>query len=221
MRPRTPGTPAGLRSTGKATSSACCSPAAARTSTSPSASSGPAARCGAAEPGPAVGNPPPVRRMAGMQRSVAAAPASELEAQLEQYRAELTAYCYRMLASPFDAEDAVQETMIRAWRGIDRFDMLTGRERRARPMDLGPSSQPIEANLNVPAEVTWIQPIPDPLVGSPEADPAEVTASRETIRLAFVAALQHLPPRQRAVLILCEVLRWKASEVAELLETSV
>ena len=175
-----------------------------------------------------------------MQRSVAAAPASELEAQLEQYRAELTAYCYRMLASPFDAEDAVQETMIRAWRGIDRFegraalrswlyriatnvclDMLTGRERRARPMDLGPSSQPIEANLNVPAEVTWIQPIPDPLVGSPEADPAEVTASRETIRLAFVAALQHLPPRQRAVLILCEVLRWKASEVAELLETSV
>ena len=175
-----------------------------------------------------------------MQRSAAAAPASELEAQLEQYRAELTAYCYRMLASPFDADDAVQETMIRAWRGIDRFegraalrswlyriatnvclDMLNGRERRARPMDLGPAREPIEASLNVPAEVTWIQPIPDPLVGAQEADPAEVTASRETIRLAFVAALQHLPPRQRAVLILCEVLRWKASEVAELLETSV
>src|ERR671922_524580 len=238
MRPRTPGTPAGLRSTGKAMSSGCCSPGAARTSTSPSASSGPAARCGAAEPGPAVGNPPPVRRMAGMQRSVAAAPASELEAQLEQYRAELTAYCYRMLASPFDAEDAVQETMIRAWRGIDRFegraalrswlyriatnvclDMLTGPERRARPMDLGPAQEPVEANLNTRSEVTWIGPIPESMVA--DSDPAERAVARETIRLAFVAALQHLPPRQRAVLILCEVLRWKASEVAELLETSV
>jgi RNA polymerase sigma-70 factor (ECF subfamily) len=157
--------------------------------------------------------------------------ARELEQQLEQYRSELTGYCYRMLASPFEAEDAVQETMIRAWRSIDRFegrsslrswlyriatnvclDMLAGRERRARPMDLGPAGEPIEANLNVRSEVTWIEPVPDPAV---EAE------SRETIRLAFVAALQHLPPRQRAVLILCEVLRWKASEVAELLETSV
>ena len=91
--------------------------------------------------------------------------------------------------------------------------MLDGRERRARPMDLGPAREPIEANLNTLPEVTWIQPMPD--------DPAEVAASRETIRLALVAALQHLPPRQRAVLILCEVLRWKAGEVAELLETSV
>ena len=155
----------------------------------------------------------------------------ELELQLEQHRRELTAYCYRMLASPFEAEDAVQETMIRAWQGFSRFegraalrswlyriatnvclDMLNGRERRARPMDLGPAREPIEANLNALPEVTWIQPIPDPA--------AEVE-SRETIRLAFVAALQHLPPRQRAVLILCEVLRWKATEVAELLETSV
>jgi len=153
-------------------------------------------------------------------------------AELEQHRRELTAYCYRMLGSPFEAEDAVQETLLRAWKSIDRFegrsslrswlyriatnvclDLLNGRERRARPMDLGPAREPIEANLNTLPEVTWIEPLPD--------DPAEVAESRETIRLAFVAALQHLPPRQRAVLILCEVLRWKAAEVAELLETSV
>jgi RNA polymerase sigma-70 factor, ECF subfamily len=157
--------------------------------------------------------------------------ATTLEPQLEHYRKELTAYCYRMLASPFEAEDAVQETFLRAWRSFDGFegraalrswlyriatnvclDMLNGRERRATPMDLGPAREPIEANLNVPSEVTWIQPIPDP---------AEEAVERETIKLALVAALQHLPPRQRAVLILCEVLRWKASEVAELLETSV
>jgi RNA polymerase sigma-70 factor (ECF subfamily) len=156
---------------------------------------------------------------------------SELEVQLEQYRSELTAYCYRMLASPFEAEDAVQETFLRAWRGFERFegrsafrswlyriatnvclDMLSGRERRARPMDLGPAREPVEANLNTLPEVTWLQPIPTP---------EEIAETRETIRLAFVAALQHLPARQRAVLILCEVLRWKASEVAELLETSV
>jgi RNA polymerase sigma-70 factor (ECF subfamily) len=171
---------------------------------------------------------------------VATTPAAqELETRFEQYRGELTAYCYRMLASPFEAEDAVQETFIRAWRGYERFegrsalrswlyriatnvclDMLGSRERRARPMDLGPSREPVEANLNTLPEVTWIEPIPDGRV-VPEGDPAAVTEARETIRLAFVAALQHLPPRQRAVLILCEVLRWKASEVAELLETSV
>jgi RNA polymerase sigma-70 factor (ECF subfamily) len=144
-----------------------------------------------------------------------------------------------MLGSPFEAEDAVQETLIRAWKGFDRFegraalrswlysiatnvcfDMLNGRERRARPMDLGPAREPIEANLNVLPETTWIQPIPDGLV-APEGDPAEVAVAHETIRLAFVAALQHLPPRQRAALILCEVLRWQATEVAELLDTSV
>jgi RNA polymerase sigma-70 factor (ECF subfamily) len=160
----------------------------------------------------------------------------DVAAQLEPYRSELTAYCYRMLASPFEAEDAVQETMIRAWRGFDRFegraavrswlyriatnvclDMLNGRERRARPMDLGPAREPVASNLNALPEVTWIEPIPT----GGDGDPAELVAERDTIRLAFVAALQHLPPRQRAVLILCEVLRWKASEVAELLETSV
>jgi RNA polymerase sigma-70 factor, ECF subfamily len=156
--------------------------------------------------------------------------------ELEQYRRELTAHCYRMLGSPFEAEDAVQETLLRAWRNLDRFegrsalrswlyriatnvclDMLQGRERRARPMDLGPAGEPVADNLRTLPEVTWIQPVPDSLV----ADPADAVATRDTIRLAFVAALQHLPPRQRAVLILCEVLRWKASEVAELLETSV
>ncbi|HYX89641.1 MAG TPA: sigma-70 family RNA polymerase sigma factor [Gaiellaceae bacterium] len=159
--------------------------------------------------------------------------------ELEQHRRELTAYCYRMLGTPFEAEDAVQETLLRAWRSLDRFegraalrswlyriatnvclDMLKGRERRARPMDLGPAREPIEANLNALPEVTWIEPVPDEAL-VPEGDPAEVAVARETIRLAFVAALQHLPPRQRAVLILCEVLRWKASEVAELLDTSV
>jgi RNA polymerase sigma-70 factor, ECF subfamily len=171
--------------------------------------------------------------MTCMQESTHTAPPAdgELEQRLEQHRKELIAYCYRMLASSFEAEDAVQETFLRAWRGFERFegraalrswlyriatnvclDMLNGRERRARPMDLGPAQEPLASNLNVLPEVTWIQPIPDPAV--------EVE-SRETIRLAFVAALQHLPPRQRAVLILCEVLRWKASEVAELLETSV
>jgi RNA polymerase sigma-70 factor (ECF subfamily) len=162
----------------------------------------------------------------------------ELERRIEQHRSELTGYCYRMLASPFEAEDAVQETMLRAWRGIERFegrsalrswlyriatnvcfDMLNGRTRRALPMDLGPAQAPVTANLNTRPEATWIQPIPDGALA--EDDPAELAISRETIRLAFVAALQHLPARQRAVLILCEVLRWKASEAAELLETSV
>jgi RNA polymerase sigma-70 factor (ECF subfamily) len=163
----------------------------------------------------------------------------DLERRLEQHRSELVGYCYRMLGSPFEAEDAVQDTFLRAWRGFDRFegraafrswlyriatnvclDMLNGRNRRARPMDLGPSVEPVESNLNTLAEVTFIEPIPTSLV-SAEGDPAELAVQRDTIRLAFVAALQHLPARQRAVLILCEVLRWKASEVAELLDTTV
>ena len=162
------------------------------------------------------------------------------ELELEQHRGELTGYCYRMLGSPFDAEDAVQETLVRAWRNLARFegrstlrswlysiatnvclDMLNGRERRARPMDLGPAMEPVASNLNVLPEVTWIEPIPDAMAVPDNGDPADVAVARETIRLAFVAALQHLPPRQRAALILCEVLRWQATEVAELLDTSV
>jgi RNA polymerase sigma-70 factor, ECF subfamily len=151
--------------------------------------------------------------------------------ELEQYRRELTGYCYRMLGSAFDAEDAVQETMVRAWRSLDRFegrsalkswlyriatnvcfDSLAGRERRARPMDLGPAQEPLFENLAELPEVTWITPLPTP---------DELAEQRDTLRLAFVAALQHLPAKQRAALILCEVLKWQASEAAELLETSV
>jgi RNA polymerase sigma-70 factor, ECF subfamily len=165
---------------------------------------------------------------------------SDVELRLEQHRRELTGYCYRMLGSGFDAEDAVQETMVRAWRGLDRFegraalrswlyriatnvclDMLSASQRRARPMDLGPAST---ANSSVGAplsETTWLDPVPDSRVLPEGGDPAELAIARETIRLAFVAALQHLAPRQRAVLILREVLSWSASEVAELLGTTV
>jgi RNA polymerase sigma-70 factor (ECF subfamily) len=87
-------------------------------------------------------------------------------------------------------------------------------------MDFGPAQEPIESNLHTRPEVTWIEPIPDSALAG-ETDPADVAVARETIRLAFVAALQHLPPRQRAVLILCEVLRWQASEVGQLLDTTV
>jgi len=173
--------------------------------------------------------------------STATRRAEDLQDLLEQHRVELTAYAYRMLGSSFEAEDAVQETLLRAWKGFEGFegraalrswlyrivtnvclDMLHGRARRARPMDLGPAGTAEEHLLGerLP-EVTWIEPIPDGHVLPTGGDPAEAAESRESIRLAFVAALQHLPARQRAVLILREVLRWKASEVAELLETSV
>ncbi len=160
---------------------------------------------------------------------------------LEGHRRELTAYCYRMLGSGFDAEDAVQETMVRAWRAAKGFegrssvrswlyriatnvcfDMLRGRQHRARPMELGPSRPPVESSLEaLLPEGSWVSPIADERVLPVEADPADVVLARDSIRLAFVAALQHLPARQRATLILCEVLRWQAAEVAELLGTSV
>jgi len=165
---------------------------------------------------------------------------ADLAPQLEQFRTELTGYCYRMLGSAFEAEDAVQETFVRAWRAYDRFEhraalrswlyriatnvclnMLSASQRRARPMDLAPANSaetPLGPQL---PETTWIEPVPDGRVVPDGGDPAEVAVTRESVRLAFVAALQHLPPKQRAVLILREVLRWRASEVAELLETSV
>jgi RNA polymerase sigma-70 factor, ECF subfamily len=160
---------------------------------------------------------------------------------LERYRVELTGYCYRMLGSGFEAEDAVQEAMVRAWRGMDRFegraalrswlyriatnvclDMLGSSQRRARPMDLGPASNASAPVVGPPLpETAWIDPIPDGRVLPERSDPAELAVARETVRLAFVAALQHLPARQRAVLILREVLAWSAAEVAELLDTTV
>ena len=163
-----------------------------------------------------------------------------LEAHLEAHRRQLTGYCYRMLGSPFDAEDAVQETMLRAWRAWAGFhgdsavrtwlyriatnvclDALAGRKRRELPIDLGPASAPDPALLNTRPAEAWLEPIPDSAVVSDASDPADVAVARETIRLAFISALQNLPPRQRAVLILCEVLRWQTTEAAELLQTSV
>jgi RNA polymerase sigma-70 factor (ECF subfamily) len=163
-----------------------------------------------------------------------------LELELERYRKELTGYCYRMLGSTFEAEDAVQETMVRAWRSFDRFegrsslrswlhriatnvclDMLSSSQRRARPMDLAEPKTADGPLGNTMPEATWIQPMPDSSILPESNDPADLAVERDTIRLAFVAALQHLPARQRAVLILREVLRWKATEVAELLDTTV
>lgn len=163
-----------------------------------------------------------------------------LEATLEQHRVELRGYCYRMLGSVFDADDAVQETLVKAWQAADRFegraslrswlfriatnvclDALRSRSRRALPMDLSSpvpgSTPPAETR----PEATWIQPAPDADVITPTSDPAQQLVLRDSVRLAFVAALQQLPPRQRAVLVLREVLCWPASEVAELLDTSV
>ena len=165
----------------------------------------------------------------------------DLERELGRRRRELTAHCYRMLGSAHEAEDAVQETMVRAWRSYDRFearssvrswlyriatnvclDQLRGRRRRALPMDLGPGTTgPVTEAGSVRAEATWVGPIPDDRVVPLDGDPADVAVGRESVRLGFVAALQRLPARQRAVLLLRDVLRWRASEVAELLDASV
>jgi RNA polymerase sigma-70 factor (ECF subfamily) len=174
--------------------------------------------------------------------SVAIGPADQLDPRLLEHRRELTGYCYRMLGSSFDAEDAVQETLVRAWRGLGDFegrsalrswlyriatnvclDQLSGRQRRALPMDLaGSPSPPVESSLAARRPGTaWVEPVLDRQVLPDDGDPAERAIAKESIRLAFVAALQHLPPRQRAVLILREVLRWKADEVAQLLDSTV
>jgi RNA polymerase sigma-70 factor (ECF subfamily) len=174
--------------------------------------------------------------------SVVTGPTDQLDPRLLEHRRELTGYCYRMLGSSFDAEDAVQETLVRAWRGLAAFegrsalrswlyriatnvclDQLAGRQRRALPMDLSADPwQPVESSLAARRPGTaWVEPVLDRQVLPEDADPAERAVARESIRLAFVAALQHLPPRQRAVLLLREVLRWKADEVAQLLDTTV
>ena len=160
--------------------------------------------------------------------------------RLEQHRRELVGYCYRMLGSIHEAEDAVQDTMVRAWRALPTFedrtglrpwlyriatnvciDMLKGRSRRALPMDVAPVATGDLRRGSARPAASWIQPAPDSLILPPGDDPAERTVARESVRLAFIAALQHLAPRQRAVLILRDVLRWRAAEVAVLLETSV
>ncbi|MER5490727.1 sigma-70 family RNA polymerase sigma factor [Streptomyces sp. LE64] len=160
--------------------------------------------------------------------------------ELERYRVELTGYCYRMLGSSFEAEDAVQDTMVRAWRALEKFegrsslrswlyriatnvclDQLNAGNRRARPMDLTEPQHHATAVLKERAEPTWLEPVPDGRVLPDTAGPEQTALARESVRLAFMAALQHLPPKQRAVLILREVLAWRAQEVAELLDTTV
>ncbi|MFF3498827.1 sigma-70 family RNA polymerase sigma factor [Streptomyces sp. NPDC003247] len=164
----------------------------------------------------------------------------DLDARLERHRVELTGYCYRMLGSSFEAEDAVQDTLVRAWRSYDTFegrsslrswlyriatnvclDMLTAGNKRARPMDLTESTPLSRAALSPRPDTTWLEPMPDARVLPAVEDPAEAAVAKESVRLAFMAALQRLPPKQRAVLILREVLAWRASEVAELLGTTV
>ncbi|MFE9646818.1 sigma-70 family RNA polymerase sigma factor [Streptomyces sp. NPDC006365] len=168
------------------------------------------------------------------------ATAADLDVRLEKHRVELTGYCYRMLGSSFEAEDAVQDTLVRAWRSYDKFegrssmrswlyriatnvclDMLTAGNKRARPMDLTDSTPLAQAALTPRPDNTWLEPMPDNRVLPTPSDPAEAAVAKESVRLAFMAALQQLPPKQRAVLILREVLAWKASEVAELLDTTV
>lgn len=165
---------------------------------------------------------------------------ADLDVRLEKHRVELTGYCYRMLGSTFEAEDAVQDTLVRAWRSYDKFegraslrswlyriatnvclDMLSAGNKRARPVDLSESTPLAQAALNPRPDHTWLEPVPDARVLPSLQDPAEAAVAKESIRLAFMAALQQLPPKQRAVLILREVLAWKANEVAELLDTSV
>ncbi|GAA4805637.1 sigma-70 family RNA polymerase sigma factor [Streptomyces ziwulingensis] len=165
---------------------------------------------------------------------------AELDSALERHRVELTGYCYRMLGSSFEAEDAVQDTLVRAWRNHEKFegrsslrswlyriatnvclDMLAAGNKRARPMDLSESTPLAQAALAPRPDNTWLEPMPDARALPTTDDPAEAAVAKESVRLAFMAALQQLPPKQRAVLILREVLAWRASEVAELLDTSV
>lgn len=160
-------------------------------------------------------------------------------ALLEQHRALLTGHCYRMLGSVMDADDAVQETMLRAWRAIDRFDgrsklstwlhriatnvcldAIADREPRVMPMEMGPAGT-VEDTLEALPRTHWMEPVPDARALPADGDPHELAVQRESIRLAFVAAIQFLPPRQRAALLLTQVLNWSAAEVAECLDMTV
>ncbi|CAN5328312.1 sigma-70 family RNA polymerase sigma factor [soil metagenome] len=162
----------------------------------------------------------------------------ELELRLEQHRVELTAHAYRMLGSTFEAEDAVQETLLRAWRSFESFegratlrswlyriatnvclDALAERAPRTRPMEMGPVGTVDDSLAELP-RTHWLEPIPDVRALPADGDPHERAVLKESIRLAFVAALQHLPPRQRAALILTQVLNWSAAEVAGCLDIS-
>src|SRR5258708_25780376 len=175
------------------------------------------------------------------RREGAAMVVSEDFARLtDPFRDELLAHCYRMLGSVHDAEDQGQETLIRAWRSYGEFEgraslrtwlyriatnaclrALENSSRRPLPSGLGGPSENPEAPLaTARPEVPWLQPIPDALFGQEPADPASIVTSRMSMRLALIAALQYLPARQRAVLILRDVLRWRAAEVAELLGVS-
>ncbi|MEV6067371.1 sigma-70 family RNA polymerase sigma factor [Nocardia sp. NPDC052001] len=165
---------------------------------------------------------------------------AEFATRTAPFRPELLAHCYRMLGSIHEAEDLVQETMLRAWRAADRFDerraslrtwlyriatnacltALEQRDRRALPSGLAGPSPVLDTSPPRHPEVPWLEPIPDGLLGNSADDPATVVAARSGVRLAFIAALQFLPARQRAVLILRDVLAWSAAEVAELLDTS-
>src|SRR4051812_39137944 len=189
-------------------------------------------------PGPPLSEP--ARKLGHMSEVATPPSAADLEAEIPRYRRELTGYCYRMLGGASEAEDAAQLALVRAWEHIDRFegrsslrswlyriatnvcfDMLGASQRRARPMDLTEArtaQTPLAPGL---PDYVWIEPMPDSRTVAADGDPADVAVARETVRLAFIAALQHLPPRQRAVLILREVLRWHADEVAQLLDTSV
>jgi RNA polymerase sigma-70 factor (ECF subfamily) len=163
----------------------------------------------------------------------------ERTARLEEHRAALTGHCYRMLGSAVDADDAVQETMVRAWRSLDGFDgraslrtwlyriatnvcldALAERRRRVHPMDEAPAGSVHDPLVELP-RTHWLEPVPDARALPRDADPSELAMLRRSIRLAFVAALQRLPPKQRAALILAEVLGWSAAEVAETLDTTV
>jgi RNA polymerase sigma-70 factor (ECF subfamily) len=165
---------------------------------------------------------------------------ADLECQLEEHRTVLTAHCRRLLGSGFEAEDAVQEAFVRAWQAFDRFegrasvrtwlhriatnvclDMQRASQRRARPVDLVSWQAPGAGTADAPADAAVVGPLPGCHASRVADDPAEQAVASEAVRCALAAALVHLPERQRSVLLFREVLRWKASEVAELLGTTV